>query len=114
MSARLHCFSFFIGAGKAIGVQLAAEAMKLVLQSLQIQVQTRLQSKNRKIIAAGRGLNLAAMRAKESGFVVRDGTGPAGNRNCGIDDFQHEAALRAMRSKQRTKYHTRRSAWNSG
>ena len=33
------------------------------------------------------------MRAEERGVVVRDGTGPAGNRNRRIDDFQHECSL---------------------
>jgi hypothetical protein len=74
--------------------------VKLLLQRGQIQIEPRLQTEDGKIIAAGRGLNLAAMRAKKSGFVVSYGTGPAGNWNRTIDGFQHEAALRAMRSKQ--------------
>ena len=75
------------GAGKAVGMQLAAEAMKLVLQRRQIQIQPRLQSEDRKIIAARRRLNLAAMRAEQRGLVVRDGTRPARNRNCRIDEL---------------------------
>ena len=51
-------------------MQLAAEAMKLMLQRGQIEVQLRLQAENGKIIAARRGLNLAAMRTKKRGLVV--------------------------------------------
>jgi hypothetical protein len=77
------------GAGKAIRVELAAEAMKFRLQRGQIQVEPGLQSEDRKIIAPRRGLNLAAMRAEEGGVVVTDRTGPAGNGNRGIEDLEH-------------------------
>jgi hypothetical protein len=45
-------------------MQLAAEAMKLVLQLGQIEIELWFQAEDRKIIAAGWRLNLAAMRAK--------------------------------------------------
>ena len=53
------------GAGKAVRMDLAAQAVKLVLQRRQIQVQPRLQSEDRKIIAARGRLNLAAMRTEQ-------------------------------------------------
>jgi hypothetical protein len=55
--------------------------MKLLLQCGKIDVQPMLQAEHRKIIAGGWRLNLAAIRTKERGFVVRNGAGPAGNRN---------------------------------
>jgi hypothetical protein len=70
-------------------MELSAEAVKLVLESGQIEIEARLQPEDGKIIAAGRGLNLAAMRAEERGVVVADGTGPTGNGNRGIDDLEH-------------------------
>jgi hypothetical protein len=74
-------------------MQPATEAMKFLLQNGQIDVQPRRQSKNRKIIAAGRRLNLAAIRAKEGGLIVSDGAGPAGNRDRILENFQHETAF---------------------
>jgi hypothetical protein len=79
-------------------MQPAAEAMKLLLQSGQIEVQPRLESENRKIIADGRRLNLAAIGTKQRGFVVGNGTGPAGNRDRILEDFQHETAFTRVQS----------------
>jgi hypothetical protein len=59
-------------------MQLAAEAMKLVLQRGQVEIQLWLQAEYRKIIAAGRRMNLAAMRTKQRGIVVANGTRPTG------------------------------------
>ena len=73
------------GAGKAVGVHFAAQAVKLVLQRGQVDGEAALQAEDLEKIAAGRRLNLAAMRAKERGIVVADGTGPTGDRNCGIE-----------------------------
>ena len=81
------------GAGKAVGMQLAAEAMKLVLQRGQIEIELRLQAEDGKIIAARRRLNLAAMRAKKRGVVVADGARPTGNGNRGIENFEHSFTL---------------------
>jgi hypothetical protein len=69
------------GAGKAVGMHLAAEAVKLVLQSGEIDMKPAIQAENLKKIAAGRRLNLAAMRTEESRVVVADGTGPTGYGN---------------------------------
>jgi hypothetical protein len=71
-------------------MQLAAEAVKLVLQRGEVDGESALQAKDLEEIAAGRRLNLAAMRAKERGVVVTDGTGPTGDRNCGIESLQHD------------------------
>jgi hypothetical protein len=62
----------FVGAGKAVGVDLAAEAVKLVLQRGEVDGETALQAKDLEKIAAGRRLNLAAVRAKKRGVVVAD------------------------------------------
>src|ERR1019366_8346761 len=70
-----------LSARKTVRVQLAAEAVKLMLQSGQIEVEMRMQPKNRKIIPAGRGLNLAAMRTEKRRVVVADRAGPAGDGN---------------------------------
>src|SRR5208337_4057513 len=53
------------GAGKAVGVHFAAQAVKFVLQRGQVDGKSVLQTKDLEKIAAGRRLNLAAMRAKE-------------------------------------------------
>jgi hypothetical protein len=45
-------------------MHLAAEAMKLMLQSGQIQIELRLQTEYLEIISARRRLNLAAMRTE--------------------------------------------------
>jgi hypothetical protein len=52
-------------AGKAVRVKFPAETMKFLLQRGEIQIELRLQSEDRKIIASRRRLNLAAMRAKQ-------------------------------------------------
>ncbi len=44
-----------IGAGKAVGMQLAAEAVKLVLQRGEIEGEAALQAEDVEIIAAGGG-----------------------------------------------------------
>ena len=61
-----------------------------MLQRRQIEIQMRLQAEDRKVIAARRRLNLAAVRAEQRGIVMRDGARPARNRNCGIENFQHD------------------------
>jgi hypothetical protein len=53
-------------------VDLAAEAVKLVLQRGEVDGETALQAKDLEKIAAGRRLNLAAVRAKKRGVVVAD------------------------------------------
>jgi hypothetical protein len=74
-------------------MHLAAEAVKLMLQSREIDLKPALQTKDLEKVAAGRRLKLAAMRAEERGVVVADGTGPTGNGNRGIDNFQHDCTL---------------------
>jgi hypothetical protein len=53
-------------------MHLAAEAVKLVLQRGEVDGEAALQTKDLEKIAAGRRLNLAAVRAKERGVVVAD------------------------------------------
>jgi hypothetical protein len=48
-----------------------------------------IQSENLKIVAAGRRLNLAAVRAEKCGVVVSYRTRPTCNRHSGIEDFNH-------------------------
>jgi hypothetical protein len=63
--------------------------MKLMLQGGKIDMKLALQAKDLKIVAPGRRLNLAAMRAKQSGMSMTDRTGPTLNRTRGIDDVEH-------------------------
>jgi hypothetical protein len=58
--------------------------VKLVFKRGQIDIEFVIQAKNLKEIAARRRLNLAAMRAKQRGLYMADGTGPTGNGNRGI------------------------------
>ena len=51
-------------AGKAIGMQLAAEVVELVLEHAEIEIELRHETEDRKIIAARRRLNLAAVRTE--------------------------------------------------
>ena len=85
-------------------MQLAAQLVELVLQHAEIEVQPGHESKNSEIIAARGRLNLAAMGAKKSGLVVSYRAGPTGDRDSGIDDFQHEStpAKRFLRREGRT------------
>jgi hypothetical protein len=88
VSARLHWRSFLAGAGKAVGMHLAAEAMELMLQGGRSRLKAALEAEDLKIIAAGRRLNLAAMRAEEGGVGVPDGAGPTGDGTA-ESDFEH-------------------------
>jgi hypothetical protein len=63
--------------------------MEFSLQRGQIKIEPRLKAEYGKEVASWRRLNLAAMRTEECGIVVPDGAGPTGNRNRGIEDFQH-------------------------
>src|ERR1035437_1426131 len=78
-------------------MQPAAEAMKLVLQRGQVKIELRLQAEDRKIIAAGWRLNLAAMRAEQRGIIVANGARPTGYRNRGIENFEHGFTLTKLK-----------------
>src|SRR5579871_4338034 len=75
----------FTGPGETVWMDLAAQAMKLVLERGQIEVQFLSKPEDRKIIASRRRLNLAAVRAKERGLIVRNRARPASHRYCRID-----------------------------
>jgi hypothetical protein len=70
-------------------MHLAAEAMKLMLEGGQVKLEAVREAEDLKIIAAGRRLDLAAMRAEEGGVGVPDGARPTLDRNRGIDDVEH-------------------------
>src|ERR1035437_5742025 len=78
-------------------MQPAAEAMKLVLQRGQIEIELWFQAEDRKIITAGRRLNLAAMRTKESGIVMANRARPTGYWNRGIENFEHGFTLTKLK-----------------
>jgi hypothetical protein len=71
-------------------MQFAAEAVELVFERGEIDVELWIEAEGREIIGGGGGLNLAAMRTKKRGLVMRHGTGPTGNGNRGIDNLQHD------------------------
>jgi hypothetical protein len=80
-------------------MQLAAEAVKLDLQSRQINLKSTLQIEDlEKIALARRGLNLATLRAEQGRAGVLRRARPTGNRNRAIDDFEHTFELLAKQN----------------
>jgi hypothetical protein len=81
-------FFVFGSAGKAVGMELAAEAVELRLKAGKVDAESWLEAEDLEVIAARGRLDLAAMGAKECGIVVSDGTGPTGDGDRGVDDVE--------------------------